>query len=191
MSRDTKAGHEFPGLDKRTPLVSEGPFPGTVNPGLAWTMPSNSGREAVTFILRGVGSASLLTMEVAIDTDFFALGRKTTVPIVPDLRLRLCQAVVDANGLLALLADLRRWETDRTPFRRQLSADRPTQLLTVELGERDGVTDTPEQPAFVIRYETTPVYITTLTRIEHGFVVDQSCVAIAIESLARIVEGVR
>jgi hypothetical protein len=167
------------------PLVSEGPFPGTAEPGLAWTMPSSSGREAVTFTVRGVGSAGRLIVEVVIQADFFAVGREALGDVVPDHRLRLCQAVVDTEVLRALLADLRQWETDRTAVRRQISADQSSQSLAVELGVRDGVICTPEQPVFTVRYEG------SLTQIEHAFVVDQSCVAIASESLARIVEGAR
>lgn len=151
---------------------------GTAAPGLAWTMPSSSGREAVTFTIRGVGSAGRLIVEVAIDVDFFALGHEKLGDIVPDLRLRLCQAVVDTNSLRALLADLRRWEADRTPVRRQLCDD-PT--LTVELGGREGVICSPDRTVFCVFYEC------FLTHVERGFVVDQSCVAIAVESLARIV----
>ncbi len=168
-----------------TPLVSDAPFPGTADAGLAWTMPSASGRDAATFIVRGVGSAGGLVCEVAIDSDFFALGRSALGPIVPDLRLRLCQAVIDTEGLRTLLADLRRWEADRTPVRRQISADQSSQSLIVELCVRDGVICTPEQPLFTVRYEG------SLIHVEHGFVVDQSCVAIAVERLARVVEGVR
>jgi hypothetical protein len=178
-------GGNQPGPPPATPLVSDAPFPGTADAGLAWTMPSNSGRDAAMFTVRGVGCAGQLVCEVAIDADFFALGRSALRPIVPDLRLRLCQAIVDTEEFRALLADLRRWEAERTPFRRQLSADQPSPSLSVELDVRDGVICTPEQPVFNVHYET------TLTRIEHGFVVDQSCVAICIESLARVVEGVR
>ena len=182
MSSDTKSGDQprQPGL--ATPLVADAPFPGTADSGLAWMMPSSSGRDAATFSVRGVGSAGGLVCEVALDADFFALGRSALGAIVPDLRLRLCQAVVDTEGLRALLVDLRRWEANRTPLRRQLPVNGSSPSLTVELDVRDGVICTPEQPVFTVRYET------TLTRIEHGFVVDQSCVAIAIESLARIVE---
>ncbi len=176
------ARNQSPGPDKRTLLVSEGAFPGTAAPRLAWTMPSSSGRHAVTFTICGVGSAGRLIVEVAIDAGFFALGHEKLGDIVPDLRLRLCQAVVDTNNLRALLADLRRWETDHTLVRRQISAG-SLPALTVEIGERDGVICTPEQPVFTVRYEG------SLTHVEHGFVVDQSCVAIAIESLARVVEG--
>lgn len=185
MSRDTKAGdqHRLAGI--RTPLVSEGPFPGTADPGLAWTMPSSSGREAVTFTVRGVGDAGRLIFEVAIEADFWSNGRNKAGLIVPDLRLRLCQAVVDTEDLRALLADLRRWEADHTPVRRQLSADPRDPSLTVELDQREGVICSPDQPVFYVRYDR------FLTRIEHGFVVDQSCVAIASESLARVVEGDR
>ncbi len=165
-----------------TALVADAPFPGTADAGLVWTMPSNSGRGAATFTVRGVGSAGGLVCEVAIDADFFALGRDTLGPIVPQLRLRLCQAVVDTEGLRALLADLRQWEVDRTPVRRQISPDQSSQSLIVELGVRDGGICMPEQPVFTVRYEG------SLTRIEHGFVVGQSCVALAIESLARVVE---
>jgi hypothetical protein len=180
MIAGTKSGDQPRQPGPATPLVSDAPFPGTADSGLAWTMPSNSGREAVTFILRGVGSDGGLVCEVAIDSDFFALGRSSLGPIVPHLRLRLCQAVVDMEGLRALLADLRQWEVDRTPVRRQISADGVPPLM-VELGPRDDVISSQEQPVFTVRYEN------TLTHIEHGFVVDQSCVAIAVESLARIV----
>lgn len=101
---------------------------------------------------------------------------------MPDLRLRLCQAIVDRDSLRALLADLRRWETDHTSVRRQISAG-SLPALTVEIGERDGVICTPEQPVFTVRYEG------SLTHVEHGFVVDQSCVGICSESLARVIEG--
>lgn len=50
---------------------------------------------------------------------------------------------------------------------------------------RDGVICAPDRPVFTVLYEN------FLTHIEHGFIVDQSCVAIAIESLARVVEGAR
>lgn len=182
MTSDAKIDGQPRQPGPATPLVSDAPFPGTADAGLAWTMPSNSGRGAATFTVRGVGCAGGLVCEVAIDADFFALGRSSLGPIVPHLRLRLCQAVVDAEGLRALLADLRRWEADRTPVRRQISADQSSQLLIVELGVRDGVICAPDRPVFTIRYEDFP------TRIEHRFVVDQSCVAIAIESLARVVE---
>lgn len=185
MTSDAKVDGQPRQPGPATPLVSDAPFPGTADAGLAWTMPSNSGRDAATFTVRGVGSAGRLVCEVAIDSDFFALGRSGLGPIVPDLRLRLCQAIVDPDGLRAMLADLRQWLVDRTPFQRWISADRPFPSLTVELSVRDGVICAPEQPVFTVRYES------SLTRVEHGFVVDQSCVAIAIESLARVVEGVR
>lgn len=146
-------------------------------------MPSSGGRDAATFTVCGVGSAGGLVCEVAIDSDFFAIGRSAFGPIVPDFRLRLCQAVVDMEGLHALLADLRQWEVDRTPVRRQISADEPSQSLIVELGVSDEVFSKPDRPVFTARYET------PRTRIEHGFVVDQSCLAIAVESLSRVVEG--
>jgi hypothetical protein len=185
MTSGANSGNQPRRPDPATPLVADAPFPGTADSGLAWTMPSSSGRDAATFSVRGVGSAGQLVCEVALDADFFALGRSVLGPIVPDLRLRLCQAVVDTEGLRALLADLRRWEADRTPLRRQLSAEQPSQSLTVELGVREGVICTPDRPVFTVRYEDFP------THIEHGFVVDQSCVAIAIESLVGVVEGAR
>lgn len=184
MTSDAKVDGQPRQPGPATPLVSDAPFPGTADAGLAWTMPSNSGRDAATFTVRGVGSAGRLVCEVAIASDFFALGRSAFGPIVPHLRLRVCQAVVDTEGLRALLADFRQWEADRTPVRRQLSAG-GVPLLTVELGPRNDVICTPEQAVFNVRYET------TLTHLGHGFVVDQSCVAICIESLARVVEGVR
>ncbi len=129
-----------------------------------------------------VASAGCLIVEVAIEADFFALGHEKLGDIVPDLRVRLCQAVVDANSLCALRADLRRWETGHTSVRRQISAG-SLPALTVEIGERDGVICAPEQPVFNVRYEG------SLTHVEHGFVVDQSCVGICSESLARVIEG--
>lgn len=182
MTSDAKIDGQphHPGL--ATPLVADAPFPGTADAGLAWTMPSNSGRGAATFTVRGFGSAGRLVCEVALDADFFALGGNALGPIVPNLRLRLCQAVIDTEGLRALLADLRRWEADRTPVRRQISADGVPTLM-VELGPRDDVISAPEQQVFTVRYEN------TLTHIKHGFSVDQSCVAIAIASISRVVEG--
>jgi|GEM_PF-5223103 len=180
MTSNARTGDRARHPGPAAPLVSEAPFPGTADPGLAWTIPSSGGRDAAALTVRGVGSAGGLVCEVAIDSDFFALGRSSLGPIVPHLRLRLCQAVVDMEGLRALLADLRQWEVDRTPVRRQISADGVPPLM-VELGPRDDVISSQEQPVFTVRYEN------TLTHIEHGFVVDQSCVAIAIASLARIV----
>lgn len=130
MTSGAKIGNQPRQPGPATPLVSGAPFPGTADAGLAWTMPSASGRDAATFIVRGVGSAGGLVCEVAIDSDFFALGRSSLGPIVPDLRLRLCQAVVDTEGLRTLLADLRQWEVDRTPVRRRISAEhRPSRSL--------------------------------------------------------------
>ena len=141
-------------------------------------MASNSGWANITFSAIVLHEAAdLIEFNVNLTGEFWYRSGLYDKPaniggLAKDFEVALLSVLIPRSACRELLNDFDNWLSTRTPFVRTLSPG-ADQALAIEIGEKDGVICTREQPVFTVWYEASSF------RFEDSFTVDQSCVRMA------------
>jgi hypothetical protein len=102
-----------------------------------------------------------------------------------DHDVELSQVLMDVDALRDLVVDLRCWRDEGIPFERELAAASTGQQLVVSIGVDDGAVRSIGKAAFGVHYCDGPPM-----SVECSFVIDQSCVFLAMEAIANVLDNV-
>jgi hypothetical protein len=100
-----------------------------------------------------------------------------------DYEISLAQVLVEIDAIENLLNDLSRWRDDATHFERQLTPESAGQKLVLSVCHDPGLIYSVDKPAFKICYSNG-----ASMSAKWMFVVDQSCIWLAMESIKGALE---
>jgi len=153
-----------------------------------WCVPSNRGWGNVAFDAQILHqNTGMLEHSVNLTGKFwYRAGLNADPPkhghLMDDFRITLLQVLIPRSACEQLLSDFEVWLTTRTFFRCSLVSE-PDQFVMLEVGERSGLTSTREHPVLTFCYEGAGCCL------EVFFVVDQSCISKARDSLTRVLQS--
>lgn len=150
----------------------------------SWSISSNSGREQFDISLSSRIDARKCLCAVALRRSFWERDRPIAdAKITVDYEISLAQVLVEIDALENLLVDLHRWRDDATHFEREITPPSAGQQLVVSVSRDPGLIYSVDKPAFTIRYSNG-----ASMSANWAFVIDQSCVWLAIESIRRVLD---
>lgn len=151
----------------------------------SWSMNSNSGREQFDIAFSSRIDARTTLCTVALRRSFWERDRPVpAAKMTVDYEIRLVQVLVDIGAIENLLIDLHRWRDGATHFERELTPATAGQNLVLSVCRDPGLIYSADKPAFAIHYSNG-----ASMSAKWAFVVDQSCVWLAMESIRRVLDA--
>lgn len=146
-----------------------------------WSISSASGRERfLCAVLSDAPYQGVLVCSLRVEGSFWDRSRHlSSADIIPDFDVCLAQVLVDVECLEDLRKRFEEWLRAGTHFECRLNASKSGgQELIVSVGADPGLIYVDAKPAFMIEYSA-GAFMTG----KWSFIVDQSCVRLAIEAL--------
>ena len=151
---------------------------------LSWEISSSSGRERVKFSVDHTPAPGRkAVMSIRLSRDFWKRGTMLgDSELVPDVRLELPQVVLEEGGLRQLLSNFDSWINERAHFQQSMEASGGSdQILRLSLGRASDFIYSSEKPAFTVAVRFGGYYSS-----DSSFVVDETCIRLARDSLANL-----
>jgi len=166
-------------------MSSEKPLMISDAPCNRWSISSNSGREQFDIAIGSRIDARTCLCAVALRRSFWARGGTlASANMTVDYEISLAQVPVEIAAMEDLLVDLGRWRDDATHFERQVTPESAGQKLVLSVCHDPGLIYSADKPAFKICYSNG-----ASMSAKWMFVVDQSCIWLAMESIKGVLEG--
>ena len=146
-----------------------------------WSMTASSGRESIRFNTNEVANSNKeLLFTVSIEGRFWERQAIADRQLVDDFQVYLKQIIIPKESILELLSKLTCWLDTPEEISCFLSMPASGQTLRVSLGSHHNVIIDRGKSVFCMTYEASHAF-----KGEWAFVVDQSCVRIAVEELTQ------
>lgn len=147
----------------------------------SWSITASSGRESIRFnSTEGAIINTELLFAVSIDASFWERKANSGRLLVEDFHVDLKQIVIPKESVLELLSKLKKWLESPGEISCSLSTPTSGQTLLISLGSHHNVIIDRGKSVICMTYEAGHAF-----KGEWAFVVDQSCVRIAVEELAQ------
>lgn len=149
-----------------------------------WSMNSNSGREQFDVFVESEVDAQTLLCSARILRNFWQREKPIAdAQMALDHDIVLAQIIVEIHELEKLLTDFHRWRDEGMLFERRITSAVAGPNLSVSIGRDPGLIYSVDKPAFIVCYSNGAAMSG-----RWAFVIDQSCVRLAVESIAAILE---
>ena len=151
-----------------------------------WSISSNSGWHRFDVVLDRAINEDVCIASLAIEGRYWERSKRLQdADMTTEYSVSLPQVLLSFESLDRLWRDLHRWREEGTHFSRDLIAPSSGQELIVTLGFDPEFIYTVDKPTFGIAFSNGSM------SGKWRFVVDQSCVYLAIESIQRALSAVR
>lgn len=147
----------------------------------AWSFPSSSGRERVSFAGRALTSRlGTVAGSVTVTGTFWQRDRELSgAALTRDFDVVLHQVLVEVEDLVGLHRQLVAWLQTFAEFECELGTAAPGDpRIHLQLGKNDGLICTRDRPALTLTYRGMPAM-----EGKWAFLVDQSCVRLCAEEV--------
>lgn len=154
----------------------------------SWDINSSSGRENCEFSIdHALAQGSKVFASIHLHRDFWKRDRTPFGrELVKDVRLELPQIMVEVGELRELLSNFEAWLDRRASFEQSIDAtEGDDQFLRFSVGRSSAFIYTSEQPTFTVAARFGGYF-----SFESAFVVNESCVRLARDSLAELLGGI-